>query len=234
MSSQPNIEYRIFNPYKRRTSNLVTREILNLGEFHRLDHRMHNKSMIVDNRIAILGGRNIADQYFGWDDTSNFRDMDFITGGPDVQEISRGFDLYWNDQWAFPAVMIIDVTAAEPGNSDEHTGSDLRMKDSVEERSSRWREMVDRAAPGSAELLLDQPPTANPADVSEAPVQLAAELVSLIDSANDNICMVSAYLVPTEKFELAIERARKRGVAVKILTNSIRSNNHITAHSANI
>ncbi len=232
LMTHPNIEYRIFNPYKRRTSNLVTREILNVGEFHRLDHRMHNKSMIVDNRIAILGGRNIADQYFGWDDTSNFRDMEVITGGPDVQAISRGFDLYWNNQWSFPAAMIIDVTATEPVNNDEHMGSGLAVTDGVEASSNLWQEMVNRAAPGSAELLLDQPPTGNPANASEAPVQLAAELVSLIDSADDNIWMVSAYLIPTKEFELAIERARKRGVDVKILTNSIRSNNHITAHSA--
>lgn len=106
LAEHPNIEYRVFNPFKRRSGGLVTRQLLNLSEFRRLDHRMHNKAMVVDNRVAIVGGRNIADEYFGLNDASNFRDLELLFGGPVVQKISAVFDSYWNDQWSFPIEML--------------------------------------------------------------------------------------------------------------------------------
>ena len=63
LAEHSNIEYRIFNPFKRRSGGMATRQLLNLGEFRRLDHRMHNKAMVIDNQVAIVGGRNIADEY---------------------------------------------------------------------------------------------------------------------------------------------------------------------------
>ena len=78
----PNIEYRIFNPYKRRADDFATRQALNLAEFHRLDHRMHNKAMVIYNRVAIVGGRNLSVDYFGVHAISNFLDLDVMVGGP--------------------------------------------------------------------------------------------------------------------------------------------------------
>ncbi|MBW2424607.1 MAG: phospholipase D family protein, partial [Deltaproteobacteria bacterium] len=75
LAHHPNIEYRIYNPFRRRANDFLTRQALNLAEFDRLDHRMHNKAMVVDNRVAIVGGRNIADEYFGLHEDSNFRDL---------------------------------------------------------------------------------------------------------------------------------------------------------------
>ncbi len=95
------IELKVFNPYKRRSSHAALRQALNAGEFHRLDHRMHNKVMVVDDRVAIVGGRNIASHYFGLHPEDNFRDMELVTGGPIVQSLADGFDWYWNDRWSF-------------------------------------------------------------------------------------------------------------------------------------
>ena len=78
LAAHPNIEYRVFNPYKRRVSSVATRQLLNVAEFKRLDHRMHNKAMVVDNQVAIVGGRNVADEYFGLDTQANFRDMELL------------------------------------------------------------------------------------------------------------------------------------------------------------
>jgi putative cardiolipin synthase len=81
-------------------------------------------------------------------------------------------------------------------------------------------------------MLMDEPPHSNPAARDEAPVQLALEIFELIDQASTEIRILTAYLIPTAEFEAAVERAEKRGVEVHILTNSIRSNNHLVAHSA--
>ncbi|MEZ5488782.1 MAG: phospholipase D family protein [Gammaproteobacteria bacterium] len=236
LARHPNIEYRVYNPFTRRSSNVVTRQILNLAEFHRLDHRMHNKSMIIDNRIAIVGGRNLADEYFGLNDTANFRDMELIVGGPIVDQVSTAFDTYWNDQWSVP---IESMTHIEPAEADMELARQVRnstlhlhTEESEAERHTHWRRLVSSAYTGLVELDVDEPPTVNPADPGSAPVQVRNGLVSLMDAATDDILIISAYLIPTPILEGAIERAAARGVTVRILTNSIGSNNHLTAHSA--
>jgi putative cardiolipin synthase len=77
-----------------------------LLDFRRLNRRMHNKSFIADNKIAIVGGRNIGDEYFDAGKVSNFRDLDLLAIGPVVEQASRSFDAYWNDKAAFPSVPI--------------------------------------------------------------------------------------------------------------------------------
>ena len=236
LRAHPNIDYRIYNPFKRRADNFTTRQILNLAEFHRLDHRMHNKVMVVDNRVAIIGGRNIADEYFGLHESANFRDMELLVGGAVVQAISDGFDLYWNNEWSYP-VDILNGPTEPDSNLDSLRGlrsldEGLHSEESSDARSAVWRKTVGAAISGRPIVLLDEPATGNPASEANAPIQLSTDIVDLLDSAEKEIRIVSAYLIPTGEFESAIERAEGRGVDVHILTNSIRSNNHVTAHSA--
>jgi putative cardiolipin synthase len=236
LAERPNIEYRVFNPFKRRSGGLATRQLLNLAEFRRLDHRMHNKAMVVDNQVAIVGGRNIADEYFGLDEEANFRDLELLLGGSVVQEVSDAFDDYWNDPWAFPIATISHgkasveqlAEAERIGNASPH----IHEEESSEELLARWLEIVDNADTGDAILFVDDPPKDNPKNREEAPIQVANELVSLFDGAESEILIVSAYLIPTPNLEGAVERALDRGVRVRILTNSIGSNNHLAAHSA--
>ena len=236
LAEHPNIEYRVFNPFKRRSGGIATRQLLNLAEFGRLDHRMHNKSMVVDNRVAIVGGRNIADEYFGLDSAANFRDLELLFGGNVVQEISVAFDNYWNDRWSFPIETLSHgkASAEQLAESRRVTESSLHLhaEASDEELVAKWLDVVASADTGDAILYVDDPPEGNPKNREEAPVQVANELIRLFDSAESEILIVSAYLIPTPHLEGAIERALDRGVRVRILTNSIGSNNHLSAHSA--
>ncbi|WP_206040728.1 phospholipase D-like domain-containing protein [Roseobacter ponti] len=236
LEQHENIEYRIYNPYKRRSGAAITRTIFNLGEFHRLDHRMHNKAMIVDNQIAIVGGRNIADEYFGLDDSANFRDMDLLIGGPAVRKITASFDEYWNDQWSFPVHEISHVRTREISHDGLLPDPDTthRYHDGLSDAGTAdiWRRTVRGAFRGSVELYVDRPPVGNPDDAANAPVQVADELALLFENARREIIIVSAYLIPTQRVSDALAAAVKRGVRVRILTNSIRSNNHLVAHSA--
>ena len=108
----------------------------------------------------------------------------------------------------------------------------LHTEESTEELIARWLEFVEDADTGDAILYADDPPEDSPKNREEAPIQVANELVSLFDGAESEIVIVSAYLIPTPNLEGAVERALDRGVRVRILTNSIGSNNHLTAHSA--
>jgi putative cardiolipin synthase len=236
LAEHPKIEYRVFNPFKHRANGFVSRQLLNLTEFHRLDHRMHNKAMIVDNRIAIIGGRNLADEYFGMHIEANFRDLELLAGGPIVQEISTSFDDYFNDDWSLPINMVAHI---EPNFIDLDAARHVRdpavfeyEEISPEDRRRLWEKAVREAIGGNPRLIVDKPTLENPASDPSAPVQLASQMIELFDEAEEEILIISAYLIPTIDLEGAIERAVKRGVDVSILTNSIRSNNHLAAHSA--
>ena len=236
LAEHANIEYRVYNPFKRRSGGVVTRQLLNLAEFHRLDHRMHNKAMVVDNRVAIVGGRNLADEYFGLHAEANFRDMEVIVGGPIVQSIADEFDGYWNDRWSFPIEMLshVEASSADLAAARQVRDENLHVHEeaSAAERRSRWLDLAAQAHAGKATLFADEPPGEAPDAAADAPVQVANALVDMFDAAEDEIVIVSAYLIPTPALEGAVERAAQRGVRIRMLTNSIRSNNHLSAHSA--
>ncbi len=221
-------------PLSQRPDDLALRQLLNLAEFGRIDHRMHNKSMVVDNHVAIVGGRNLADEYFGEHSIGNFRDMDLLAIGPVVGEVSRTFDDYWNGPWSIDARAIFDRRNAAGDLPALRRWIATNVPDgpveSGDARLEAWGALLAAAIPARATVHADRPAGRDPSDGS--PDQLAAEMVSWIERAERELIIVSAYLVPTPALEDAIERAEARGVEVRILTNSLRSNNHTAAHAA--
>jgi len=231
-----NIQYRVYNPYKRRSTSQFSRQVLNLSEFGRLDHRMHNKTMVVDNQVAIIGGRNLADEYFGIDQEYNFRDMELLVGGPIVPQIATSFDSYWNDQWSFPIDAVSQLRTrrtarATVSQQAEDLSSAFPVLDDAE-RDQLWRQTVRQSFRGTARLYVDNPPSVSPDALEDRPVQVADELVELINNAREEVVIVSAYLIPTPPITAVLRDAAQRGVTVRILTNSINSNNHVSAYAA--
>src|SRR5688572_13657597 len=125
MDAHPNIELRIYNPFRNRDE--AWRIVEMLQRLRSLNHRMHNKAWIADGRVAVVGGRNIGEQYFSAADV-NFRDLDLLLFGPAVADVSKVFDTYWNSEAAVPIaalhpqasarlaamIVILDVAAAVP------------------------------------------------------------------------------------------------------------------------
>jgi cardiolipin synthase C len=109
LAAHPNIVVHMFNPFASRKGTMSM-----MGEgltsFRRINHRMHNKSWIADNRIAVVGGRNLGDEYFGASDEVNFVDLDFAMIGPIVRDASASFDRYWNSPAAYP-MEVLDPAA---------------------------------------------------------------------------------------------------------------------------
>jgi len=105
LAAHPGIEVRTFNPYASRkgTFSFLTESLFN---FSRINRRMHNKSWIADNRLAIAGGRNVGDEYFGANEDVNFVDLDFAMIGPVVRDVSASFDRYWNSASAYPMELL--------------------------------------------------------------------------------------------------------------------------------
>ena len=109
LDAHPNIEVRLFNPFANRSWKLLGF----LTDFGRVNHRMHNKLFVMDNAVAIVGGRNIGNHYFDVHQEVNFRDMDVFAGGPVVREASGVFDHFWNSAWAVPIRALVDRPATE-------------------------------------------------------------------------------------------------------------------------
>src|SRR4051794_20420047 len=95
LAAHPHVEVRMFNPFATRSGGLrLAGE--GMRDFGRINRRMHNKSWIADNRIALVGGRNLGDEYFAASDEVNFVDLDFAMVGPVVRDVSASFDHFWN------------------------------------------------------------------------------------------------------------------------------------------
>lgn len=110
ISSHPNIEIRLFNPVASRSFKTLGSAL----EFHRVNRRMHDKALIADNQAAIVGGRNIGDEYFFASGQADFADLDVLTYGPVVHKVSNVFDKFWNSDAANPIANLVGHPA-EPG-----------------------------------------------------------------------------------------------------------------------
>ena len=102
LNHNKNIEIRVFNPATTVSQSPVSKLVSMFGDLSHTNRRMHNKSLIVDNQLAIMGGRNLSDEYFENDKELSFRDIDVLTAGPITNSLSVSFDQYWNDKNAFP------------------------------------------------------------------------------------------------------------------------------------
>jgi len=235
VAHHPNIEFRIYNPYAHRSNSLAVRQLLNLGDFSRVDHRMHNKVMVVDNRAAIVGGRNLADEYFGSHAQANFRDMEVLASGPGMRALSAEFDQYWNSDWSISVEQLLEVIPTRSPEAFEAWVMNTAVRginEDEEERLQAWARLARLGVIGEVEVFADTPASEDPSAAGELPVQLAHELVRRIDAADEELIIISAYLIPTDRLESIVGDAVARGVRVRILTNSLRSNNHMAAHSA--
>jgi putative cardiolipin synthase len=111
----PNVEVRLYNPFRFRLSSRLGRPVEMLFDLDRLDHRMHNKTFVVDNQAAVVGGRNIGDEYFGVNPKYDYRDFDLMVFGPGAAQVSDCFDAYWADTRVYP---VHDVAPREFAKQD--------------------------------------------------------------------------------------------------------------------
>jgi cardiolipin synthase C len=234
LDAHPNIEVRLFNPFRSR-SGKVSFMLEFAGNFGRATRRMHNKSWIADNRVAIVGGRNLGDEYFGASDAINFVDLDFAMIGPVVREVSASFDRYWNSAVAYPVRLLVPE-AGQPA-----AGDTLRARlvpFVAEARQSRYAagladddalgELVTGPIPlewtSSARFVADDPLKVLGKGGGVAGSQVLALLLPAIEGATGDLAVISPYFVPGRSgTELFVQRAQA-GTRVRILTNSLAAN----------
>ena len=219
---QPNIQFRIFNPWRNR---IAGRGVEFVGRFDQLNTRMHNKLLIADNHATILGGRNIGDFYFGLSHSYNFHDLDVLGIGPVARQASDMFDHFWNSSWVISASalpqkvddkyvarksqqLIERIQAAE-----SLAGFDLEPQSWTDELNQLSGELKF----GSSEFIYDK------IENGELVEGVTGPMGAILKSAEHEILLANAYIIPDQSFIDEINHLTGKGVRVRILTNSLAS-----------
>ena len=266
LAFEKNIEMRLFNPLPSSRGSGLWRIVSSLGDAARLQRRMHNKIFVADNAVAITGGRNLGDTYFGQSDGVNFVDIDVLAAGRIARDLSRSFDQYWNNPLAYPVQSLVSVKdiealkakpvtatassnenpmppASEPAPLDANTSNKTTvtrvavdpagltttiaaLPDSTDLRMLSWTW-------AAATMLVDKPSKiADDADAAEESNTTTVDgLLSLMALAKTDLLVVSPYFVPGPEMMKQFADIRQRGVRVRILTNSLASNDAVAAHA---
>jgi len=233
MQTHPNIEVRLFNPFGTYRSTFLARPLKMAFGPQRLKGRMHNKAFIADNSVAIVGGRNIGDEYFGASTDANFYDIDLITLGPITREVSAGFDDYWNCVLSVP----IKALMSRRPTADDLEGArrDLETQRECLKKSTYWLKVQESVllkridagtVPivwGQAEVLSDDPLKCVNPDDPQRSTKMTRKLKGILEEARSEVLMVSPYLVPGEAGVQLFKQLRGRDVTIKIITNSFLS-----------
>jgi putative cardiolipin synthase len=220
----PGIEIRVFNAWRSR--DLLGRAAEAASEFRRLNRRMHNKQMIADNRVAIIGGRNIGDEYFGLHAGFNFHDLDVLGVGPVARQASSVFDRYWNSDWvrrippAVPVAAAVERSAAE-AEALAALEADARGRILLAGDQS-WRAAL-RALDASLHPGRSSVHTDSPSRGAGTHNHVPEAFRALMRSARGEVLISNAYIIPDAGFMADLRELAARGVQVRILTNSLAS-----------
>ncbi|MBU8976316.1 MULTISPECIES: phospholipase D family protein [unclassified Lysobacter] len=236
LDRHPNIEVRMFNPSRARQSYFL-RGVEMLLRVFSLNRRMHNKAWIADGRVAVVGGRNIGDEYFGAAEESNFLDADLAVVGEPVRETARIFDAYWNSGAAIPLAQLVDA--------DELSLQRLRRVGALEYRNKDaepYLEQLARSPSVQALLRGSRAPrwtreahvVSDPPEKAEGAPRKGDWLIDAITptvaGAKRELFISSPYFVPGDEGVAWMLRMRDRGVRVSVLTNSLAATDVAAVH----
>jgi len=234
LSMHPNIHIRLFNP----SSSRVYRGLEFITGFSRMNHRMHNKSLTVDNSATIVGGRNIGNEYFSNNEDVDFGDFDLLAIGEAVDEVSNQFDLYWNAEVTVPIETLSDksFTEEELNDVDESYRAERSDFESSEylgrlELSLFLEELREQKLKwywGKAEVVFDPPQKAQRKDNQ---LWLLSDLSKFLESAEEEAMIVSPYFVPTAQGTRDLVAASQSGLKITVVTNSLAATDVLAVHA---
>lgn len=235
LDSHPNIDVRLFNPFVHR----ATRGVDFLTATSRVNRRMHNKSLTVDGLATIVGGRNIGNEYFEAVAGADFADLDVLGNGPVVKDVARQFDTYWNSSVVFSLAELGFQSADAEGDLEKLRA---KLKAAMDEAMNSpyadalrevWRTKYRKTGGpdwAAAEVIYDAPEKI----LVEKPSQnthMVFALGELMNSAKQELNIISPYFVPGEKFVEQVAKRVSDGIRVRILTNSFAATDVSMVHA---
>jgi cardiolipin synthase C len=233
LDAHPNVEIRLFNPLTNRRWSIFDF----IFDFGRVNRRMHNKLMVADNAAAIVGGRNIGDIYYGVNTFANYRDLDVLAAGPVVRELSGVFDRYWNSPSTVPIAAIVDRA---------HDAADLdairnRLREAIaaadypypidqelDQLAAQGAELRDNLVWAHGRIVADDPESIAPGKESDDVIEFIRGRVAQL---KEELLVESPYFVLPARAQATVKVLQERNVRVRVLTNSLASNDMLPAHS---
>ncbi|WP_370979841.1 phosphatidylserine/phosphatidylglycerophosphate/cardiolipin synthase family protein [Agaribacterium sp. ZY112] len=232
-ATHPNIHIRIFNPFTDRN----TKDLGFITDIERVNHRMHNKLFVLDNSVAVVGGRNIGDNYFGIKDSYNSRDIDILTIGPVVDQVSQSFDEYWNSDWAYPIQSIykhkMDDERANKLREDINKQASLDLLSFPFTLETDKNKIIETARSGlntlnwaHIDVIFD------PSDKFDGdPNTVTTQFNTTLGEVQHEMLAEIAYFVPGNAMVAGFKEAHKNGVHIRFLTNSLNSTEVLPAYA---
>jgi cardiolipin synthase C len=235
LDAHPNVEIRLFNPVASRRF----RGLNVLTDFARVNRRMHNKAFIADNQAAILGGRNIGDEYFDAHDEVVFRDLDVLLVGPAVNDVSTAFDRYWNDPLSFGISTLLGrsgnaaATGALRAELAAFVDSQRASPYAVEARARLAGQLPTAAGSyywGDARLLYDDPEKISRSR-DDTTGHLVPQFAGIGSRSQKELIIVSPYFIPGDAGVQWLRQLASRGVRVTVITNSLAATDVSAVHA---
>jgi len=244
IDAHPNLSIKIYNPTANIGKNLPEKLLTITTDFRDFNQRMHNKTFIVDGKVVITGGRNIADEYFDYDHEYNFRDRDVLLLGKASQSVQTSFNEYWNSPLSRPIAELVQVTEEELNLKvkyeylHQYACNPLNFWPQVRERIKLVPmafEQIQQSGKlvwtDSVVFISDMPGKNKGTQGLQGGGVVTDSLISLIRNATSSVYIQSPYLITTELSQQLFKDAIDRGVEVRILTNSLSSTDNLEAFS---
>ena len=235
LNQHVNIEVKLYNPYKFRNFRPLDMVL----DLKRINRRMHNKSFIVDHQIALIGGRNMSNQYFFTSDKYQFSDMDVMLVGKAADEISSSFDDYWNDTYAYSVKDIVnprqhllrypELKAQLAAHYQRITVQNYLNLANHANTFDQWLYHNLQLDWVKAEIVKDSPAKIHGTALPEEYLQ--AQLTQHLNVPHHNLDIISAYFVPEKQGTAMLGSLAKNGVNVRVLTNSFKANDVWLVHA---
>lgn len=241
LDSHENIDIKIYNPGVNLGKNILSKVKKFSSDFKGANQRMHNKTFIVDGKVCITGGRNIADEYFDYDHEYNFRDRDVLLLGKVNENVEKSFEDFWTSNLSVP---VAELVSEEEANYADTTRFD-RLHQYACNSDNFWPQVRDRIQDLhkgfeglQANLVwlddvhfVSDVPGKNDADGLGGGGVSTDTLINLIKKARRTIDIQSPYLVTSDLGKKLFKEAVDRGVKIRILTNSMASTDNMEAFS---
>ena len=243
-NSHENITVKVYNPGVNLGKNIFGKIKKLTTDFRSANQRMHNKTFTVDGKIVITGGRNIADEYFDYDHEYNFRDRDILLLGKASQQVNSSFNDFWNNDLSKNVTEIIqkntEVTYSENSfdNLHEYACNPYNFWPQIRERITNLPTTFS-AIKNSNKLvwledvafISDEPGKNDGSQGLKGGGISTTALVEFVKNAKSSIEIQTPYLITTELSQNLFREAVKRGVKIRILTNSLASTDNLEAFS---
>ena len=249
LDRHPNVEIRIYNPQTSVGVPLHKRMLNVLTNFRGVNQRMHDKTFVVDGKIAITGGRNMAAEYFDYDHEYNFRDRDVLLLGHAVQAMRANFDEFWENRLAVKVeelydglglmqknVLVSDAEITEiyrdlHAYADSPTNFAPEVRTAIVDTPTAFDRLAQQMVWTRVEFISDKPGKNDNKIHLDGGGQSSSALAQLVDRARERIVIQSPYLVLSDAAIDLFQRLVARGVKVRINTNSLASTDNLAAFS---